>query len=190
MSSLAIIFRNTFKRASPFIWALAASAIFFGKSTSAALPEAQQRIKELYTDCKIAKPPAAILSDKDLQTLKEKSGIEPRSINTYWNIRCQKDRVLTAYLDSHRLRSKMQALLIVLDDQLTIDRVEVVQFFEPRRYLLSKKWYQDAKNISMDPRSTAGPPLVAGATITSQKTRLAIRQTLIVHQYLVKIRGK
>ena len=47
----------------------------------------------------------------------------------------------TAYFDAHRVRTKRETLMIVVDRQRRIQRLELLAFAEPVQYVPNGKWY-------------------------------------------------
>jgi Na+-translocating ferredoxin:NAD+ oxidoreductase RnfG subunit len=92
----------------------------------------------------------------------------------------------TAYFDTRKVRSKAQTLMIALDAEGKVLRLEVLRFDEPREYRAPAKWMaqfpgkslQDALKIKSDIRN------LTGATLTARATLDAVREVLAVHQTL------
>ncbi|MCM2277768.1 MAG: FMN-binding protein [Oligoflexia bacterium] len=93
-----------------------------------------------------------------------------------------------AYLDSHRVRTSGQTLLIVLDPALPsgaarVRRIEVVAFFEPREYQPREKWLGQfaGQGLSEELRLKRAIQPITGATLTARAVTAAARRVLAVH---------
>lgn len=91
-----------------------------------------------------------------------------------------------AYLDQHIVRTKPQTLLVVLDAQGSIDRVEVISFLEPAEYLAKPAWYGQFKGKKLSPSLSLKKEIapITGATLTARGTLEASRRMLALHQIL------
>ena len=93
-----------------------------------------------------------------------------------------------AYLDTHIVRTKKESLLIVLNEDGKIQRIEIVAFQEPPEYLPSEKWYEQFEGKSLDPELRLNKEIhpVTGATLTAQASTDASRRVLAIDQILLK----
>jgi Na+-translocating ferredoxin:NAD+ oxidoreductase subunit G len=93
-----------------------------------------------------------------------------------------------AYLDTHIVRTKKESLLIVLNDDGKIRRIEVVAFQEPPEYLPTEKWYEQFEGKSLDPDLRLKKEIhpVTGASLTAQASTDASRRVLAIDQVLQK----
>jgi electron transport complex protein RnfG len=91
-----------------------------------------------------------------------------------------------AYLDTHVVRTKKESLLILLNADGTVKRIEMVAFLEPHDYIPPDKWYEqfEKKRLNENLRLKKDIPAVTGATLTSQATTDAVRRILAIDQIL------
>ena len=92
----------------------------------------------------------------------------------------------TAYVDAHRVRTKFEALMIVVTPAGKVGRVEVLAFREPTSYLPPKAWYRhlDGRQLDKNLRVRSAIKGVTGATLTAKATAKALRRTLALHRVL------
>lgn len=95
-----------------------------------------------------------------------------------------------AYLDTHIVRTKKESLLIILDNEGNVKRVEVVAFLEPPEYMPSELWYKQfqEKSLSEKLRLKRDIHPVTGATLSAQAATDAVRRVLAVDRLLHKKR--
>ncbi|MDE3002640.1 MAG: FMN-binding protein [Gemmatimonadota bacterium] len=88
-----------------------------------------------------------------------------------------------AYFDAHRVRTLQQVLMIVVQPDGSIGRVETVSFREPPEYEAPGGWLDLFDGRVLDDRlSTRGQiPNVTGATLTSNAVTAAVRRVLALH---------
>jgi len=93
-----------------------------------------------------------------------------------------------AYLDTHLVRTKKESLLIILNQDGKIRRIEIVAFLEPPEYIPSEKWYQQFEGKSLQPELQLKKEIhpVTGATLTAQASTEAARRILAIDQILLK----
>ena len=89
-----------------------------------------------------------------------------------------------AYLDTHRVRTLPETVLIVVTPDGGIRRVEVVSFREPLEYLPRASWYRQFDDRRLDERLQLdrGIRPVTGATLTVRATTEAVRRVLAMHR--------
>lgn len=93
-----------------------------------------------------------------------------------------------AYLDTHVVRTKKESLLILLNADGSVMRVEVVAFEEPPEYQPVQKWYDQFEEKTLSPDLTLKGEIrpVTGASLTSRATLEAVRRALAIDAILQK----
>lgn len=92
-----------------------------------------------------------------------------------------------AYVDRRTVRTHAQQLLIVVDAEGKVGRVEVLAFDEPRQYRPRAPFYAQFQGLGLtaelQPRRGIQP--VAGATLSVRATVDAVRTVLAIHAQVV-----
>lgn len=126
------------------------------------------------------------LSDEEREAAAKRSGVEVSSrLATRYVARGADGSVLGwAYLDTHRVRTLPETLMIVLDADGTVRRVEVVTFREPLEYMPREEWYEQYNGQVLDDDLALKRDIrhVTGATLTARVTTEAVRRVLALHQ--------
>ena len=93
------------------------------------------------------------------------------------------DPIGYAYLDTHRVRTLPETLLVVLEPNGRVRRVEVVTFREPLEYIPRDSWYGqfEGERLSDELALKRGIRPVTGATLTARATTEAVRRVLAIH---------
>lgn len=88
-----------------------------------------------------------------------------------------------AYLDTHRVRTLPETLMVVLEPDGRVRRVEVVAFREPLEYIPRDAWYGqfEGERLSDELALKRDIRPVTGATLTAQATTEAVRRILAIH---------
>ncbi len=88
-----------------------------------------------------------------------------------------------AYLDTHLVRTLPETVMVVLDADGTVRRVEVVAFREPLEYMPREGWYGQyiGRELDDDLVLKRGIRPVTGATLTARATTDAVRRVLAIH---------
>jgi len=88
-----------------------------------------------------------------------------------------------AYLDTHRVRTLPETLLVVLDRGGKVRRVEVAAFREPLDYKPGDSWYRqfDGEELNRDLSLDRNIRPITGATLTARATTDAVRRLLAIH---------
>ncbi|HET9440968.1 MAG TPA: FMN-binding protein [Longimicrobiales bacterium] len=89
----------------------------------------------------------------------------------------------TAYFDSHRVRTHGEVLMIVVDREWQIERIEVLRFAEPPEYRASEKWLDQFEGKRLSPSLSVKRDIVpmTGATLTANAVTSAARRVLALH---------
>jgi Na+-translocating ferredoxin:NAD+ oxidoreductase RnfG subunit len=93
------------------------------------------------------------------------------------------NRVGYAYLDTHRVRTLPETLMVVLEPGGGVRRVEVVAFREPLEYVPRDSWYGqfEGERLSDELALKRNIRPVTGATLTARATTEAVRRILAIH---------
>lgn len=91
-----------------------------------------------------------------------------------------------AYFDTHRVRTLPETLMVVVDPQGRVRRIEVIAFREPEEYMPRGKWYGQfqGRKLDRDLEVKRGIHPVTGATLTVRATTDAVRRVLALHQVI------
>jgi hypothetical protein len=94
----------------------------------------------------------------------------------------------TAYFDAHTVRTLPETLMIVVDAQDRVARVEVLAFAEPEDYLPRTPFYEQFRGRALDAELELrrGVRGVTGATLTARATTAAVRRVLALHRALAE----
>lgn len=124
------------------------------------------------------------LSPEQLQTISQESGVDgQRALATRLTMRVEGRVVGWAYLDTHRVRTLPETLVVMIDESGRILRVEVVAFREPPDYLPPPRWYEQFNNrvLNDELELKAGIHSMTGATLSARAATDAVRRVLAVH---------
>lgn len=132
----------------------------------------------------------AYLTAEQVRRAKELSREEvPSALVTYYEAKRNGQNsqlVGTAYFDTHRVRTLPETLMVVVDPQGRVARVEVIAFREPEEYLPRGAWYEQllGKKLDRDLQVKRNVHPVTGATLTVRATTSAVRRVLAIHQVI------
>ena len=109
-----------------------------------------------------------------------------QSIVTYYVARRGGAPVGVAYFDAHRVRTEQEVLMIVVDRDDRVRRVETVSFREPPEYTAPERWLRlfDGRDLSPELSVRREIPNITGATLTSSAVTRAVRRVLALHRVI------
>lgn len=89
-----------------------------------------------------------------------------------------------AYFDTHRVRTLGETIMIVVDPEERVQRIEVLAFGEPEDYIPKGAWYGQFKGKRLGPELSLKRDIrgVTGATLTARATTDAVRRVLAAHR--------
>ena len=91
-----------------------------------------------------------------------------------------------AYVDTHTVRTKRESLLVSLNGEGTVIRVDVTAFLEPGEYLPRDAWLRQFRDhrLSDDLAVNRAIRPIAGATLTARAASGAVRRVLAIDALL------
>jgi hypothetical protein len=91
-----------------------------------------------------------------------------------------------AYVDTHIVRTKKESLLISLDAEGRLLRIDVTAFLEPPEYRASEPWLRQyrGRDLGEDLALNRAIRPIAGATLTARAANAAARRVLAIDQVL------
>lgn len=129
----------------------------------------------------------AYLDAERMADLEAETGIEqPSTIVTYYVGR-EGDRDLgVAYFDVHRVRTLPEVLMVQVEPDGTVGRIEVLRFAEPQEYIAPEGWLErfEGRRLVDDLAEKNAVAGITGATLTSRAVTEAVRRTLALHAWL------
>jgi hypothetical protein len=95
----------------------------------------------------------------------------------------------TAWFDTHRVRTQRETLMVVVDADGAVQRIEVLAFCEPKQYLPRAKWYAQYTGRELDARLDLGQDIrgIGGATLSATATNGAVRRVLALHRVAAEL---
>jgi Na+-translocating ferredoxin:NAD+ oxidoreductase RnfG subunit len=166
--------------------ACAAALLSATASGGSVLLTVEEALRLAFPGCAVERE-TVFLTAAQLDRAAELAGERPRNrvVHPY---RARRDQKLvgTAYFDAHPVRTQTETLMVVVDADGKVARVEVLQFDEPPEYLPRSNWYRqfDGRSLDgeLDLRQAIRTP--AGATLTARATTAAVRRALALHRVL------
>lgn len=166
-------------------WALAGVVcLVVGAAGATVLITVEEALEQAFPGS-TTKRQTLFLSDEQREAVERESGAEVSSaLATRYVAHGEDGAVLGwAYLDTHRVRTLPETLMIVLDGDGTVRRVEVVTFREPLEYMPREGWYGQYEGQELDDNLALKRDIrpVTGATLTARATTEAVRRVLAIH---------
>ena len=99
---------------------------------------------------------------------------------TFWQAVDAKGIAGRAYLDTDRVRTMDQTLLVVVGPDGRTRHVEVLAFHEPEDYLPAARWFETLVGRTLSARIRPGDAVdaISGATLSTQASCTAVRRCL------------
>ena len=100
--------------------------------------------------------------------------------------RCAGEAGGTAYFDAHRVRTLPETLMVAVDPEGRVRRLEILSFAEPPEYIPREAWYGQftGQPLSQDLALKRRIRATTGATLTARATTDAVRRVLAIHRVL------
>ncbi|MFZ4715345.1 MAG: FMN-binding protein [Bacteriovoracaceae bacterium] len=133
-------------------------------------------LKNYYPGCKVTEE-NLFLTDQQLKELEQNLGHQSKTkLFTRRVVDCKGTKSFL-YLDSETVRTQAQVLMIVVNAQNILEKVEVLAYNEPEEYIPMKKWYESFVGKG----SGNETPHISGATLTNKATVNSVNKILAIH---------
>lgn len=132
-------------------------------------------------------PKTVYLTAAQLARARELAGVEIASAMVRpYRANCQGRAAGAAYFDSHRVRTLPETLMVVVTEEGSLQRLEVLSFREPEDYIPRDTWYDQFEGRELDGELSLkrGVRAVTGATLTARATTDAVRRVLAIHRVI------
>ena len=89
-------------------------------------------------------------------------------------------------MDTHTVRTKRESLLISLDAQGRVIRIDVTAFLEPTEFLAPEPWLDQYRGHVLEDNLEIDRAIrpIAGATLTARAANGAVRRVLAIDEVL------
>lgn len=130
------------------------------------------------------------LEKAELARVEELAGTphDRRLVRRHCGVDAEGKLVGTAYVDVHRVRTLRESLLVVVDPEGRVARIEILAFAEPKAYMARAKWLAQfvGRELNDDLSLKGEIRGIAGATLTARATTDAVRRVLAIHRVLAQ----
>jgi hypothetical protein len=154
--------------------------------TASVLLSVDEALTLAFPDCEVNRE-SVFLTDAEMSAASTLAG-HPRStaLVVRYVARRNDEPNGTAYFDTHRVRTLDETIMVVVNPDGTIGRIEVVSFAEPPDYLPREGWYKQFAGRALDDQLELDRAIraVTGATLTANATTSAARRVLAVHEVI------
>ncbi|HEX9941556.1 MAG TPA: FMN-binding protein [Thermoanaerobaculia bacterium] len=147
-----------------------------------------EALKLAFPGCEVVRRTAFLTPEQVRRARELSQGEIPSALVNYHVATRGGQPVGTAFFDTHRVRTLPETLMIVVDRQGRVGRIEVLSFREPEEYLPRGAWYAQfhGKTLGPDLQLKRDIRPVTGATLTARATTDAVRRVLALHQVLAE----
>jgi hypothetical protein len=145
-----------------------------------------EAVKLAFPGCEIAKRTAFLTPEQVRRARELSQGEVPSALLTCYVATRGGQPAGTAYFDTHRVRTLPETLMVVVDPQGRVGRIEVISFREPEEYMPRGAWYEQFRGKALGPDLQLKRDIrpVTGATLTARATTDAVRRVLALHRVL------
>jgi len=165
---------------------LGLAAVAAGPVAAKVFLTADEALHLVFQSCKVERR-TVFLTPEQLARARQLAAGEIKSalVNPY-RATCDGKDAGTAYFDAHVVRTLPETLMVVVDPQGRVSRVEVLSFAEPEDYLPPGRWYGQFPGNALSDELALGHRIrgVTGASLTARATTDAVRRVLAIHQVL------
>ena len=127
------------------------------------------------------------LSDEEVASLSQRLERQVEPVIVRYVVRANETVLGVGYVDTHRVRTLSESILIVIDASGALKTIGVLAFGEPKEYLPHERWYAQFDGLSLDAPIKYGREIdaVTGATLTGRSTVDAVARVAMLHEALL-----
>jgi hypothetical protein len=191
MSSWDTSFRDRLRSAGLVFGLLGLAALALAAPAGAKVfLSVDEALKVAFPGCRSERR-TAFLTPAQVQKVKDLAGVEvPSALVSYHAAVCsgrEGQPAGTAWFDTHKVRTLPETLMIVVDAQGKVARIEMISFREPEEYMPRGPWYRQllGRRLDADLQLKRGIRPVTGASLTARATLDAVRRVLALHQVVL-----
>ena len=163
--------------------ALVGGACWVSLATATVLITVEEAVALAFGDATTTRETLFLTDDQISRVAEEGGGELSGAMVTRYVAVADGNRVGYSYLDTHRVRTLPETLMVVLEPDGGVRRVEVVAFREPLEYIPRDSWYGqfEGQRLSDELALKRNIRPVTGATLTARATTEAVRRILAIH---------
>jgi len=127
------------------------------------------------------------LTPAQVTEVAKRAGTDPASALVARYLAARNGQVIgRAYVDTHIVRTKRESLLISLDAQRRVMRIDVTAFLEPSEFRAPGPWLGQYRGRALDDDLAINRAIrpIAGATLTARAANTAVRRVLAIDEIL------
>lgn len=146
----------------------------------------ERALEEVYPGATIRSEQVFLTPEQQKRVMRE-SGADVPTAHYARYIATRDGKVVgRAYIDTHTVRTKRESLLISLDANAQVIRIDVTAFFEPPEYRASDAWLRQyrGRRLTDDLDVNRAIRPIAGATLTARAANDAVRRILAIDAVL------
>ncbi len=162
--------------------------LFLNISYGGLLIKPEQAIKEEFPNAEVKKK--NILLNKTQKGKIQKLSKSKLSSNIVTTYIIKKDKEVLAYgiIHTHRVRTRKETVLFILNPECKILDIEIIAFYEPPEYIPSERWLKTFKDKGIDDelKLKRDIPNITGATLSAKALTNASKQVVAICEVLFK----
>ena len=170
--------------------ALAGLALFVSVAAVAKVfVSLEEALKLAFPGCETSSE-TRYLTDAQIARAKELSHGEVTSpLVVRYRAVCKGKTAGFGYTDTHRVRTHPETLLIIVDGEGVLRKIEMLSFEEPQDYIPKGEWYRQFQDqpLTNELELKRRIPPVTGASLTARATTQAARRVLAIDQVLRQV---
>lgn len=151
----------------------------------------EEALSAVYGDAQV-RPERVFLTSEQMERVEARAGADAASpLIARYVASARGQTVGRAYVDTHTVRTKRESLLISLDAQGRVLRIDVTAFLEPPEYRAPDAWLDQYRGHALGDDLAVDRAIrpIAGATLTARATNSAVRRILAIDEVLRGVGG-
>ena len=145
-----------------------------------------EALEMAFPECEIQRR-TVYLTDTQQSGAGELARVELHSVIIYPYVALKEGRIAgVAYFDRHIVRTLDETIMVAIDPDDRVSRVELLVFNEPPEYIPPDAWYRLFPGQRLDDRLAVNREIrgILGATLTTRSTTDAVRRMLAIHHVI------
>lgn len=146
----------------------------------------EEALKMAFPDCEVERHTIYLTKEQMVQAQKLAGADVPSALVYAYVATKDGETAGVAYFDAHVVRTMPETIMMAVDAEDRIQRIEVLDFNEPLDYVPNPAWYRQFLGQRLDEGLALKRNIrsIVGATLTARHTTDAVRRMMAIHHVI------
>jgi hypothetical protein len=163
-----------------------------GTSTSQVYLTRSEALTRAFPSATTIERKTVFLSDEQVRAIQHRGRTKVESkVVTYYQATAHDSTLGYAFLETQNVRTMPATYMVIVNPDASVERIEILAFYEPEDYLPPSRWLRQMSNKQLDDDLwlKRGIRTISGATLTAQAIVDGTRRVLATFDVMIGSKG-